>query len=558
MRNTAISRTEILVPLKDFTKNNISKCAVLGFAIALIVGIGGLIVAGIGGGGLFHAGALSSLGQVNSVIMIIVGGAGGIPCLVIGIVGFVNCCSHGILSSTRQEEKKKTQQAGNKAQEVKLQTNSVEEGKRAQASNITEQKHIASSDMPILKNGVKLTQQPPMHALPVDVINYIFQFLTLKELATVSLVCKYWKLRSESNVIWKRLFIAMFGELDQSEEAFEYTKSEYKKYKTGFFENPQAILSERETSIMNVAFGKDSVISLGYGGEVVIWYPDKELCMTKRHRLSYSCVAVENNTMALCSFAGYGSFEIEVFKIQEEPNGVMVIDQHPFFHREYPEALRCVALHGDLVAFAASKCVQVWDCKTKKLQHEFIAHGNVREIVIQNDSIACLSTTVEVFSLKTDENLHVFSEPDENLHVFSEPEIYVGICDNKVICFDAYKFPWFSADNTYRISSYSLESQKKESLWTFPSKEIQKNSSDLIKIIIYNNLLIILSKCFVFPHSFYNINVYALKNGVHLKEFSLESKWETVDMKMQGKNLIVCGWQERDGDIKIWKFVPQQ
>lgn len=71
-----------------------SKFKSFGFAVVIIFGLGGLAVAGVGVGGLLSAGSLTTLGQVNSIIMIAIGGAGGIPLLIIGIVGFVNRCSN--------------------------------------------------------------------------------------------------------------------------------------------------------------------------------------------------------------------------------------------------------------------------------------------------------------------------------------------------------------------------------------------------------------------------------------------------------------------------------
>jgi hypothetical protein len=67
----------------------------LGFVIAIIVGIGGLAVAGVGFAsfgstqGWFAAGALSNLSQIDAIIMMAAGGAGGIVFLIIGIVGTV-------------------------------------------------------------------------------------------------------------------------------------------------------------------------------------------------------------------------------------------------------------------------------------------------------------------------------------------------------------------------------------------------------------------------------------------------------------------------------------
>src|SRR5262245_36929540 len=77
------------LPLNQQTEEKPSKFKTLGFAVAIIFGIGGLAVASVGISGLLHRGFLTSLGQMNSIIMIATGGGGGIPLLIIGIVGFV-------------------------------------------------------------------------------------------------------------------------------------------------------------------------------------------------------------------------------------------------------------------------------------------------------------------------------------------------------------------------------------------------------------------------------------------------------------------------------------
>lgn len=70
-------------------KNEPSKGKTIAFAILIILGLGGLAVAGVGLGGYLQAGSLSNLGQVNSIIMMAAGGGGGIVFLIIGIVGSV-------------------------------------------------------------------------------------------------------------------------------------------------------------------------------------------------------------------------------------------------------------------------------------------------------------------------------------------------------------------------------------------------------------------------------------------------------------------------------------
>ncbi len=62
---------------------------VIGIAIVIILGLGGLAVAGVGLGGHLRVSSLSHLGQVNSIVMMAAGGAGGICFLTVGIVWIV-------------------------------------------------------------------------------------------------------------------------------------------------------------------------------------------------------------------------------------------------------------------------------------------------------------------------------------------------------------------------------------------------------------------------------------------------------------------------------------
>jgi hypothetical protein len=66
-----------------------SKWKTYGFAIATIVGIGGLAVCGVGVVGYFHVGALSNMAQVDAIIMMAVSGGIGAILLISGIVGTV-------------------------------------------------------------------------------------------------------------------------------------------------------------------------------------------------------------------------------------------------------------------------------------------------------------------------------------------------------------------------------------------------------------------------------------------------------------------------------------
>jgi len=77
--------------------SNIKK---LGFAITIIVGIGGLCVGGlcvggIGLGAYFQVGALSNLSQVHAIIMMAAGG-GGFVLVIIGCVGTIKNCQKGV------------------------------------------------------------------------------------------------------------------------------------------------------------------------------------------------------------------------------------------------------------------------------------------------------------------------------------------------------------------------------------------------------------------------------------------------------------------------------
>jgi hypothetical protein len=66
-----------------------SKLKTYGFAIAIIVGIGGLAVGANGLAGYFHVGALSNMAQVDAIIVMAAGGGGGTILLIIGVVGTV-------------------------------------------------------------------------------------------------------------------------------------------------------------------------------------------------------------------------------------------------------------------------------------------------------------------------------------------------------------------------------------------------------------------------------------------------------------------------------------
>ena len=76
----------------SITRKAPSKRKVIGFAIVIILGLGGLALAGVGLGGYLRAGSHTSLGQVHSMIMMAAGGGGGIVFLIVAIVGCVKNC----------------------------------------------------------------------------------------------------------------------------------------------------------------------------------------------------------------------------------------------------------------------------------------------------------------------------------------------------------------------------------------------------------------------------------------------------------------------------------
>ena len=111
----------------QITHNNPSKCHnPLQFAVLIILGIGGLAAAGTGIGGLLQAGSLSNLGQMNAIVMVVIGGGGGIPLLIIGIMGFTNT----------QTRKKNVQPPDNTRQADLEAKNAEEEHKAAAALTI--------------------------------------------------------------------------------------------------------------------------------------------------------------------------------------------------------------------------------------------------------------------------------------------------------------------------------------------------------------------------------------------------------------------------------------
>ncbi len=92
MSANSVATTEVesgrTIPIKLPSKEKSNRKSI-GFAVVIIVGLGGLAVAGVGLGRYVQVGSLSNLDQVNAIIMMAAGGGGGILFLIVGIVGFV-------------------------------------------------------------------------------------------------------------------------------------------------------------------------------------------------------------------------------------------------------------------------------------------------------------------------------------------------------------------------------------------------------------------------------------------------------------------------------------
>ncbi len=72
---------------RSYAPNPPSKLKTYGFAIAIIVGVGGFIAGGVGIAGCL--GAISNLNKVHAILMMVAGGGGGIVLFSAGIVGTV-------------------------------------------------------------------------------------------------------------------------------------------------------------------------------------------------------------------------------------------------------------------------------------------------------------------------------------------------------------------------------------------------------------------------------------------------------------------------------------
>ena len=80
--------------LHQKNENNTLKPATIGFAILIIFGIGGLVAAAVGVGGVLRIGLLSNLGLNISMITILSGVSMGLSFLIVGGVGFDKTRSH--------------------------------------------------------------------------------------------------------------------------------------------------------------------------------------------------------------------------------------------------------------------------------------------------------------------------------------------------------------------------------------------------------------------------------------------------------------------------------
>lgn len=84
----------------------------------------------------------------------------------------------------------------------------------------------------------------PISNLPSEILLIILGYLTSEEMGKATLICKQWKLISEDNSLWKRLFISAFGQLPQKPPGW---KRAYKAHLDdlndfqAFFSNPQKL-----------------------------------------------------------------------------------------------------------------------------------------------------------------------------------------------------------------------------------------------------------------------------------------------------------------------------
>jgi len=531
MTNTTISKTGASVPFIDSTKNNPSKCTTLGFAIALIVGIGGLIVAGVGGGGLFHVGALSSLGQVNSMLLVVIGGAGGIPCLTIGIVGFINLCNKAKAKTHEASLQKQSHSKGKEGKEIQRGERSQQQVGAIDGEQIAQTKELAGSDVQTEEHDTHA--QTPVHRLPQDMLALIFHFLTLQELATVSSVCKRWQSISGSNAVWQRLFIPKFGLVDDPSKTFSY-KSEYKKSHAGFFTQLSSFVLSQNAweKIQGVTFGTDSVVTWNEENIVKIWisWEGKWQCLSilpsDANKYGTVQAAIENRTLVLRK-----GYLVQVFNIQKKTN--FEVDKQPSFQYEHngTSELHYVNIVGDLVVSAVGNNIQIWNYKTEKRLHEFNVVGTVNKVVIQNDIVACVvnEREVKLFSMKTGKHLRAISATQ-----------YANVYKDKIVCID---------DNIASI--YFLESGKYLGSFSY-----DLSFGKIKNIIVFNNLLITILDGYG-P----SINIYSAGDGTLLKQFHLENDWIGADIKIQGNDLIVCGRSLKLNtarSVKVWQIRPKK
>lgn len=554
MRDTIIPQVGTNIPIADqILENNSAKFRTLGFAVLIILGIGGLIAASLIGG-LFHAGALSSLGQVNSMVMIIIGGGGGIPLLAIGIIGFVNghpCNRDKAAPNSMSEEKKQTQQkvAEQKKAQSKCDTVFNRTQKNSQSDEekqiqiVTEQQNRQG----LTNSGVHINQ------LPIDVLTYIFRFFTCEELITVSLVCKTWKQLSDSNRVWTNLFMTTFGK-PYGLSAIDNYKSKYKQYLEGL------PLSEAEY----ITCGTDSIVCVGYE-RIIICYPyTDKVADINIPGLGATCrAAMENKTLVLCT----GDDQVCVFTYNEIPLTCDEISQKgdglvskcqlqrclqythaPQYTRVPPPDFSRlpkikIAIYGDIVATANGNSTQVWNYTSQNLLWEFSLDEDVWDIAIHNDTLTCCcchktlisnNWSVEILSLQTRTCLRRISVAG-----------YAGVYRNYIVGSSYY-------DAT---TVCSLESE--EPIWTLPQEMLRP--WDICKSIVYNKKLICLTSS---PYKRF-VTIWELETGRKIRKIDLAGFVDEntslyirpLSMSMQGNNLVIFAFATTTGSqIKMWKF----
>jgi len=476
-----------------------SKTQILGFAVLIILGIGGLAGAGIGAGGLFHAGALSSLGQVNSIVMIVIGGGGGIPFLAIGIICFVKQYPCSIMSVQGQQN-----------------IQSKKEGQVTEEQKATEQQ----GERGLTNAGRHINQ------LPIDALAHIFHFFTCKELMTISLVCKKWRDIAAGNKVWQSLFADKFGKPYHLQMVTSY-KSEYKKYRDGLLlqghEGPI-----HEESVHSIACGTDSIVSCD-NKQIKVWFLDTNKCITIniKTNLNYrSCIAMENRTIVL-----HDGATVQVFKIEENSlkNDFSLINLAPCLTYEHSGPYRnAVAINGDLIATAGEENIQVWNYNEKTHLNTFnpfnLTSLYIDKIIFLNDKLICRNSSIHWTEV------NVISLTGQCLRSFRGEEVSV------------YKNWIVIKKNIYSADSGDL-------LWT-----VGEGESVYSPYIVHNNVLIFIS-C---PDT-----LFVQFSNDHPKQVhQLPKDWIVKNMSILGDDLIVCAlYNNKESSLnqlaKVWKFSLQ-